>query len=59
MLKGLLTVSLAFLIFVAVGAFFGIFVGALTQQFLLWVGIMAVVGGAFGIAVGYGFLPES
>jgi hypothetical protein len=58
MLKGMLTVSVAFLICVAVGAVFGVFVGALAKNILLWSAVLAIVGGAFGIAVGYGFLPE-
>ena len=58
MLKGLLTVSGAFLICVVVGAVFGIFVGALAKNILLWSAVLAMVGGAFGIAIGYGFLPE-
>ena len=58
MLKGLLTVSVAFLICVFVGAIFGVFVGVLAKNILLWSALMAMVGGAFGIAMGYGFLPE-
>jgi hypothetical protein len=58
MLKGLLTVSVAFLICVVVGAVFGVFVGALAKNILLWSAVLAIVGGAFGIAIGYGFLPE-
>ena len=58
MLKGLLTVSIAFLIFTAVGAVFGVFVGALAKNILLWTVLVAMVGGGFGIAMGYGFLPE-
>jgi len=58
MLKGLLTVSLAFLACVVVGAVFGVFVGALAKNMLLWIAVMAIVGGGFGIALGYGFLPE-
>lgn len=58
MLKGLLTVSIAFLVCVVVGAILGVFVGAVAQNILLWSAVMAIVGGAFGIAIGYGFLPE-
>jgi hypothetical protein len=58
MLKGLLTVSIAFLVCTAVGAVFGVFVGALAGNILLWSAIVAMVGGGFGIAMGYGFLPE-
>lgn len=59
MLKGLRTVSVAFLICVAIGAAFGVVVGAVAGNILLWAAILAIVGGGFGIAVGYGFLPES
>ena len=58
MLKGLLTVTIAFLICVAAGAVFGVFVGVLAKNILLWSAILAMVGGGFGIAIGYGFLPE-
>jgi hypothetical protein len=58
MLKGLLTVSIAFLICVFVGAVFGVFVGVLAKNILLWSVVLALAGGAFGIAMGYGFLPE-
>jgi len=58
MLKGLLTVSTAFAICVVVGGVFGVFVGVLAKNILLWSAVMAMVGGGFGIAMGYGFLPE-
>ena len=58
MLKGLLTVSIAFLICAAVGAVFGVFVGALAKNILVWSALLAMVGAGFGIAMGYGFLPE-
>jgi len=58
MLKGMLTVSLVFLACVVVGAVFGVFVGVLAKNILLWSAILAMVGGGFGIALGYGFLPE-
>ena len=58
MLKGLLTVSLAFLVCVVVGAVFGVFVGVLAKNILLWSALLAMVGGGLGLALGYGFLPE-
>ena len=58
MLKGLLTITIAFLICVAAGAVFGVFVGALAKNILLWSAILAMVGGGLGIAIGYGFLPD-
>jgi hypothetical protein len=59
MLKGLLTVSIAFLVCVVVGAIFGSLVGVLAKNILMWTAILAMVGGALGIALGYGFLPET
>jgi len=58
MLRGLLTITIAFFICVAAGAVFGVFVGVLAKNILLWSAILALVGGGFGIALGYGFLPE-
>lgn len=58
MLRGLLTVSVAFLICVAIGAVFGVLVGVVAGNIFLWAGILAMVGGGFGLAMGYGFLPE-
>jgi len=58
MLKGLLTVSIAFLACVVVGAIFGAVVGVLAKNILMWSAVLAMVGGAFGITLGYGFLPE-
>ena len=58
MLRGIRTVSIAFLVCLAVGAVFGFFVGALVKNILLWIAVMAMVGGGFGLAMGYGFLPE-
>jgi hypothetical protein len=43
----------------AVGLFFGVLVGALTGDFLLWMGVLAACGVGLGLALSYGFLPES
>jgi hypothetical protein len=42
-----------------VGAIFGLFIGALADAFLFWILIWAAVGFTFGVALAYGFLPES
>ena len=47
-----------------VGALFGGMMGGLAAEFLsveflLWVGISAVVGAGFGVALAYGLLPEN
>lgn len=59
MLQGFRTVWVAVIASTIVGAVFGVFVGALADNYLLWIGIMAGVGASFGVALGYGFLPES
>jgi hypothetical protein len=59
MLKGWRTVFLAITGTAIAGAVIGVLIGALTGQWLLWIGVMAVIGSGFGIAMAYGFLPES
>jgi hypothetical protein len=34
-------------------------VGAVGGNYLLWVPVISALGATMGIAVGYGFLPES
>lgn len=58
MLKGFRTVAIAIAISTFAGAILGVFIGALAQNFLLWIGVSAATGAAFGVAMGYGFLPE-
>jgi hypothetical protein len=41
------------------GALAGALIGALTDSFLLWIGVLAGGGAALGLALAYGFLPES
>lgn len=41
------------------GAIMGVFIGFLVGEVLLYTGVMIVVGGGFGVALAYGFLPES
>jgi hypothetical protein len=38
---------------------FGVIIGAMAENYLLWIGISAMVGAGFGLALGYGLLPES
>lgn len=59
MLKGWRTVFLAIIGTSFAGALIGVLVGALTGQWLLWIGVLAALGAGFGIAMAYGFLPES
>jgi hypothetical protein len=41
------------------GALLGLILGALTEEYLLWIGVCAALGVGFGLALSYGFLPES
>jgi hypothetical protein len=59
MLQGLKKVVIAIVVFSVVGALIGVLMGGLTGDYLLWIGVMVAIGGAFGTAIGYGFLPES
>ena len=59
MFQGFRTVIQAVIVSALVGAVLGALIGALAENYLLWVGIMAGLGARFGVALGYGFLPES
>ena len=59
MLKGWRTVFLAIVGTAVAGGVIGVLLGALTGQWLTWIGVMVVIGGSFGVALAYGFLPES
>jgi uncharacterized membrane protein YoaK (UPF0700 family) len=59
MLAGFKKVGLSVLAMLAMGAIVGVLVGAVASNYLLWVPVIAVLGAAMGIALGYGFLPES
>jgi hypothetical protein len=58
MLAGFKTIARHMTIFTLIGALVGGLLGALTENYLLWVGLMAVFGAGVGVAIGYGFLPE-
>ena len=59
MLAGFKKVAIAIVVTAIAGAVLGVLVGSLTGDYLIWVGVMTVVGAAFGVMMGYGFLPES
>jgi hypothetical protein len=59
MLKGWRTVFLAIFGTAIAGALIGVLVGALTGEWLLWIGVLTALGAGFGVAMAYGFLPES
>lgn len=59
MIAGFKKVGIAIVLTALAGAVMGVLMGALTGEYLLWVGVMAAVGGLFGVFMGYGFLPES
>lgn len=58
MLAGLKTLVRHTAIFAIVGALVGVLLGAVTDQYLQMVAAMTLVGAGFGVAIGYGFLPE-
>ena len=58
MLAGFKMIGLSVLAMLVLGAIVGVFVGAVASNYLLWVPVLAVVGGGMGVALGYGFLPE-
>lgn len=41
------------------GGLAGVLIGALAENYLLWIGVLAGGGAALGLAIVYGFLPES
>lgn len=59
MLAGWKRVGLTVIATAFAGAIMGLFIGFLVSEILLWTGVMLVVGGGFGVALAYGFLPES
>lgn len=58
MLAGFSKVVSAMVIFAVIGSVFGVLLGALTDNYLLWLGVMVFLGANFGLAIGYGLLPE-
>jgi ABC-type microcin C transport system permease subunit YejE len=59
MLRGFRTVAVFIIVMAFVGAVVGVLLGALADNYLLWVAVMAVLGSGMGLALGYGMLPES
>ena len=59
MIAGLKTVALSVVAVAIAGGVFGVFIGALTGDYLLWIGVLAFVGANLGLALAYGLLPES
>lgn len=58
MLPQLKTIFAAILFTTLAGVVVGLLVGKLTDEPLLWIGLMAAGGFAMGIVFAYGFLPE-
>ncbi len=58
MIEGFKRVGIAVAVTSVAGALLGVVVGALAGNYLLWIAVMIFVGANFGIAMGYGFLPE-
>lgn len=58
MVEGLKKVGMAVVITSVAGAVLGVLIGALADNYLLWIAVMIFLGANFGLAMGYGFLPE-
>jgi len=58
MLAGFARVLAAIVLFAVIGSFFGVLLGALTDNYPLFMGVAALVGAGFGLSIGYGLLPE-
>jgi len=59
MLAGFAKVMATVVVFAVIGSVFGVLLGALTDNYSLWLGVTMFIGANFGLAVGYGLLPES
>ncbi len=59
MLAGFARVFGAVVVCAVAFSVFGLIIGAMVENYLLWLGISALIGAAFGLAIGYGLLPES
>jgi hypothetical protein len=58
MLAGFKLVGMTVVVATAFGAVVGVLVGAVADDYLLWVPALAAAGLGMGVALGYGFLPE-
>lgn len=58
MVEGFKKVGFSIAVMAVAGAVLGVLMGALADNYLLWVAVMVFIGANFGILLGYGFLPE-
>lgn len=58
MVEGFKRVGLSIAVTAAAGAVLGVVLGAIADNYLLWIAVMVFIGANFGIIMGYGFLPE-
>lgn len=58
MVEGFKRVGLSIAVTTAAGAVLGVILGAIAENYLLWIAVMVFLGANFGIIMGYGFLPE-
>jgi len=58
MLAGFKMVGITVVAATAFGALVGVLVGAVANNYILWVPALAAAGLGMGVALGYGFLPE-
>ena len=58
MLAGFKMVGITVVAATAFGALVGVLVGAVANNYILWVPALAAAGLGLGVALGYGFLPE-
>lgn len=59
MLAGFRMIGITAIAATAFGALLGVLVGAVASNYLIWVPVLAAAGFGMGIALAYGFLPES
>jgi hypothetical protein len=59
MLSGFAKVTAAVVVSAVAFSVFGIMLGAMAENYPLWIGVSAFIGAGFGLAIGYGLLPEA